>query len=490
MQTLVVVTHRGDWPLELADARLVTDLEYLTSPELSSLRHAKVFNLCRQYRYQSRGYYVSLLAEARGHRPFPSVLTMQDLRSPALVRMASDELEELIQKSLPDDDPGPLVVDIYFGRTVDGRLERLATALFKQFPAPFLRAQFLRGDEWELHRIAAIPTSSIPEDERAFAYDSAARFFARPPRLRRPAPPPRFDLAILYEPGELTAPSDPAAIERFLGAAEQLAIEAEVIGREDYGRLLEYDALFIRATTAVNHYTYRFARRAQAEGLVVIDDPLSILRCTNKVYLAELLARHGVPAPRTRIIHRDGRASAADGLGFPCIVKQPDSSTSLGVHKADDPAALQELLDRLFATSDLLLVQEFMPTAFDWRVGVLDRRALFVAKYFMAPHHWQVIKHEPKTGTMRWGRWEVLRVEDAPPEGVGLAVRAANLIGDGLYGVDLKETNGRWSVIEINDNPNVEHQVEDLVLKDEIYRRIMGSFLRRLEEVTAGPRSS
>ncbi len=130
-----------------------------------------------------------------------------------------------------------------------------------------------------------------------------------------------------------------------------------------------------------------------------------------------------------------------------------------------------------------------MPTAFDWRVGVLDRRALFVAKYYMAPHHWQVIKHEPKTGAMRWGRWEVLRVEDAPAEGVGLAVRAANLIGDGLYGVDLKESNGRWSVIEINDNPNVEHQVEDLVLKDEIYRRIMGSFLRRLEEVTAGTRS-
>jgi len=77
---------------------------------------------------------------------------------------------------------------------------------------------------------------------------------------------------------------------------------SEVIAREDYGRLLEFDALFIRATTAVNHYTYRFARRAAAEGLVVIDDPLSILRCTNKVYLYELFGRHGVPMPCTRIV--------------------------------------------------------------------------------------------------------------------------------------------------------------------------------------------
>jgi glutathione synthase/RimK-type ligase-like ATP-grasp enzyme len=36
-------------------------------------------------------------------------------------------------------------------------------------------------------------------------------------------------------------------------------------------------------------------------------------------------------------------------------------------------------------------------------------------------------------------------------------------------------------VIEVNDNPNVEHGVEDLVLKDGLYDRIMQSFLRRLE---------
>ncbi len=63
-----------------------------------------------------------------------------------------------------------------------------------------------------------------------------------------------------------------------------MLIETEFITKTDVGRLAEFDALFIRATTAVNHYTYRMAQKATALGLVVVDDTESILRCTNKVF--------------------------------------------------------------------------------------------------------------------------------------------------------------------------------------------------------------
>lgn len=481
MQTLVVVTQEGDWPLELEGARLITARQYLMEPEFAALRHAKVFNLCRHYRYQAFGYYVSLVAEARGHKPIPTVMTMQDLRSPAVVRMASDELEDVIKRGLAAVEGERFSLDVFFGRTASREHERLASALFRQFTAPFLRARFSRTEQWELDRVSAIPTSAIADADRALAFDSAQTFFSRRYRPQPPTRASRFDLAMLYDPEELTRPSDPDAVERFAAAADRIGIEVEVIGRADYGRLLEFDALFIRATTAVNHYTYRFARRAAAEGMVVIDDPNSILRCTNKVFLHELLARRGIPVPATRIVHRDDAAAAAAALGFPCIVKQPDSSSSLGVFKAENAGELQPQLDALFKVSDLLLLQEFIPTEFDWRIGVLDRQPLFAAKYFMAPKHWQVLKHEPETGRVRYGRWQVMALEEVPADGLELAVRAANLIGDGLYGVDLKQLESGWRVIEVNDNPNVEHGVEDLVLKDGLYDRIMQSFLRRLE---------
>jgi glutathione synthase/RimK-type ligase-like ATP-grasp enzyme len=72
-------------------------------------------------------------------------------------------------------------------------------------------------------------------------------------------------------------------------------------------------------------------------------------------------------------------------------------------------------------------------------------------------------------------------VEDAPAHVVKTALKAANLIGDGFYGVDVKETERGVMVIEVNDNPNLEAGVEDQVLKDVLYQRLVGEFVRRLD---------
>ena len=132
--------------------------------------------------------------------------------------------------------------------------------------------------------------------------------------------------------------------------------------------------------------------------------------------------------------------------------------------------------------SELIIAQEYLPTEFDWRVGILDRRPLFVCKYFMAPGHWQIIKHGDQKHdyiegpTQAVGRWPKRRSEV-----VKMALKAANLIGDGLYGVDIKQVGNRFYVIEINDNPNVDAGNEDGVLKDALYREVMGVFLQRIE---------
>lgn len=116
--------------------------------------------------------------------------------------------------------------------------------------------------------------------------------------------------------------------------------------------------------------------------MVVIDDPQSILRCTNKVFLAELLKAKRVPTPRTVIAGKPDLMAAEEAIGYPMV---------------------------------------------------------------------------------------------------DVALKAANLIGDGLYGVDLKQRGDEVFVIEINDNPNIESGVEDAYLKDELYRTVINEFVRRLE---------
>ena len=224
------------------------------------------------------------------------------------------------------------------------------------------------------------------------------------------------------------------------------------------------------------------ARRAAADGLVVIDDPLSILRCSNKVYLAELLEHHKVPTPKTVIVHRDNVHSVLKQIGLPVILKQPDSTYSQGVIKVEDPAAYRDQVERLLDKSELIIAQEFVPTEFDWRVGILDHKPLYVCKYYMVGRHWQIIK-KASTGRFLEGRWETLPAELAPKKLVRTALSAADLIGDGLYGVDLKEIDGNFTVIEVNDNPTIESSVEDDILKDELYLRIMEVFVKRIERM-------
>ncbi len=486
MPILIVVSDLPDWPVEVAGARVVTARDYLTKSEFVEITDAKVFNLCRSYRYQKLGYYVSLVAAARGQRPFPTPGTIQDLKSRTIMNVVEAEIDEVMQRSLRPITSERFSLSAYFGRNIAERHTRLAQALFRRFPAPLLLAEFSfngRAKKWELDGIEAMDPSDVPAEHREFLREVAQEYFRRRHHVKiSRGPATAYDLAILTDPEEPEPPSNERALQKFVAAAESLGFDVELIGKHDYGRIAEFDALFIRATTSVNHRTYRFAQKAAAEQLVVIDDPESILRCTNKVFLAELMHQHDIPSPRTMVVHRGNADEALARLGLPCILKQPDSSFSQGVTKAETPAEYRQQVERLLSRSDLVIAQEFTPTAFDWRIGVFDRQPIYACKYYMAGQHWQVVDRAV-AGEDHEGPSEAVPLDRVPRKLLRTACKAANLIGDGLYGVDLKEMpDGRFPVIEVNDNPSIDAGVEDELLQDELYRIVMRVFRKRLEE--------
>ena len=190
-------------------------------------------------------------------------------------------------------------------------------------------------------------------------------------------------------------------------------------------------------------------------------------------------------APKAAIFGENEIERLPELLGFPMVLKAPEGAFSKGVFKADDIDELHEIAARLLDDSELALAQEFMPTEFDWRVGVLAGRALYVCQYMMAGGHWQMVDYNGDDGISE-GDSRTLDVADAPAEVVETAITAAELIGDGLYGVDIKQTADGMRVIEINDNPSIDAGIEDAVAGDALYRAIMAEFLRRLEERTQG----
>jgi glutathione synthase/RimK-type ligase-like ATP-grasp enzyme len=479
MTTLIVVEDPSRWRFDFPGTELVTPQSYLTQARFMDLKRSRVYNMCRSNGYQTVGYYVSLLAAARGHRPLPSVTTLQDLKLASVVRLAAAEVEPSAAKLLAPLKTETFEISIYFGRNVAKRYDPLCQAIFARFPAPLLRAEFRRdADGWRLTAVRPIAPAEIPEHHSEFVVEQGRKFFSRPQISN--ARPARYSMAILVEPDEVDAPSDAKALARFQRAADRLGVQVTMIDKEDYARVAEFDALFIRVTTAVNHYSYRFARRAAAEGVVVIDDPESIVKCTNKVYQAELFRRHGVATPKTLVVHRGNATQVITELGLPCVIKQPDSAFSAGVVKAKTPEELDTVLKQMLAKSELAVAQAYLPSEFDWRVGVMDGKPLYVCRYYMARGHWQIQRATDATKRV-YGRSDTLPLEEAPAEVVALAVRAANLVGNSLYGVDIKEIDGIPMVIEVNDNPSIDAGCEDLIAKDALYDTILLSIINRIE---------
>lgn len=474
----IIVEQSADWKAYYPTEDLRTAQDYL---DVADLEPQRVINLCRHYKYLSRGYYVSLLAEARGHKVIPSVKTLTDLSQPAVYGVLPPGLDKTLT-TLAD---GEKTVRwrIYFGDAERSELNEVSRQLFERFPVPILEVSFQRKSDWQLTSIKAVGLTKLTEAEETRFAESLERFSRkiwRAPRAKRRY---RYDLAILVNPKEDLPPSDKAALRKFEKAARRQGMDVDFIHPSDYFRLAEYDALFIRETTNVNHHTYRFARKAAHEGMVVMDDPDSILRCTNKIYLSDLITHRKLPAPKSRVLSQiNGRviADVEAELGYPMVLKIPDGSFSRGVVKVRDADELKRTAADLLKQSAIILAQAFVPTDYDWRIGVLAGRAIYACRYFMAKGHWQIYNHSAKPKEQS-GDFETLPTHEVPRKVLKTALDVASAFGDGLYGVDLKQRGDEVYIIEVNDNPSIYSGVEDAWAGDGLYDTIMAEFRLRLD---------
>lgn len=569
----VVVTEATRTPV-LDGLPVVSADEYLEGRADAIAQDLVVVNLCRSYQYLSKGYYVSLLADARHQRAFPTLKMIEEIRNPAAylrilqeagieaadprevrewrraaTKVAVEPAGEALAETTPVVQLELLAVQAggngrsqgngnghgenggrhngnghgngnghnggnghgngnghgaghgngnghgaatateetrpfteawcVFGKTADERFRRHCAAIFKTYSLPLMKIRFYRDEDvWKVGQLAP---GSLGQIEPAEA-ELLTRELARPqfvsPRRRNHGPRP-YRLACLWDDADPLAASDRETLDRMTRIAARRGLLFERIAREDLQRLGEYDALFIRVVTAIDHYSFTFAQAAETLGIPVIDDPQSIIKCSNKVYLQELFRRNGVATPRTVTISRKTPAEEVCALGFPLIVKLPDGTFSQAVKKAESAAEFEAITQDMFKRSPLLIVQEFIPTAFDWRIGILEGRVLFACKYHMARGHWQIVSLT-RNGERAFGKVEAVRLDDVPREVLGLALESTALLGNGLFGVDVKETPSGPVVIEINDNPNIQAGCEDGVEKERVYEAIFDAFVSRI----------
>ena len=287
-------------------------------------------------------------------------------------------------------------------------------------------------------------------------------------------------LAILYDDKEKLCPSNEKAIVKFYDAALQSNFAVNIIKHYDIYRLFEYDALFIRSTTAIDNDTYWTSVNASKLGLVVIDDPKSIEIGSNKIAQQKLFDSHNIPTPRTFIADIENVEIIQTLIKPPYVFKNPYGSFSNGVYKVTSQETYKNFCTTMFQKVKEFIVQEFIQTEYDWRIGILKNEIIFACKYYMTKGHWKVIKHN-RNGDFVDGESTPIAINNIPPLIAYNALKAASLLGKGLYGVDIKEKNGNIYVIEVNDNPNIDAGTEDSLVGDELYMKIIRHFHSELD---------
>ncbi|MEM2250427.1 MAG: RimK family alpha-L-glutamate ligase [Candidatus Bathyarchaeia archaeon] len=284
-------------------------------------------------------------------------------------------------------------------------------------------------------------------------------------------------IACFVEKYNFTYSDEAEALQTFKQTAEQMGHSFNFLFRSGLSEIPKYDAVFIRATTDPLYTAYVVSKTAWELDLKVVDDPISIRICANKIHQYRLFEKYNVPRIPTLFLNKDEFhhrqiEEIFELFGKPVVIKAPYTSFSKYVEKVSCETSFREVAKRFFRRSDYIVVQKFMPSRFDWRVGVLNGEVLYVCKYMMPKGRWKHgVKRRGKPSFI-WGRTVTLKRDNAPQKLKEIALKTCSVIGKGLYGVDIKEVNGDYVVVEVNDNPSIYKGHEDLRDKD-VYEKII-----------------
>jgi glutathione synthase/RimK-type ligase-like ATP-grasp enzyme len=272
------------------------------------------------------------------------------------------------------------------------------------------------------------------------------------------------NLGIFVDRKTLSNAEQLTALIRCRDVAEGMGHHVDFIFPVDINKIPHMDALFIRARTDPMNVTYVAARIAEFHGMPVIDDPRSIQICSDKVNMYSHLIKNNISLPKTIFLSKNDLTvervtQMFDELGSPLILKEPSTSFSLRVEKVDDIAAFFKVARRFIKLSDWIVVQQFILSRYDWRIGVLDGKLLYACKYTIPSDTFKI--QASVNGHLVYCGVESVKQEQVPPHVIRLGIDAANAIGRGLYGVDIKNANGDAYVIEVNDNPSIESGEDD-----------------------------
>ena len=215
-------------------------------------------------------------------------------------------------------------------------------------------------------------------------------------------------------------------------------------------RLSHYDAVLPRIGNSITYFGTAVVRQFEQMDVYTPSTSNGIANSRDKLRATQILSRHGIGMPATTFV-RD-RADVIPAIervgGAPVVIKLLEGTQGIGVILAPDLKVAEAIIETLQSTKQNVLIQRFVKES-----KGRDIRALVVGERVVAAMRRVAEGDEFRSNVHRGGSVEAVSLD---PEFERVAVRAAQIMGLRVAGVDMLEGAAGPLVMEVNSSPGLE----------------------------------
>lgn len=215
-------------------------------------------------------------------------------------------------------------------------------------------------------------------------------------------------------------------------------------------QLSDYDAVLPRIGASITYYGTAVVRQFEQMDVFCANSSAGIANSRDKLRSLQVLSKHHLGMPRTTFVRdRKDILPAIERVGgSPVVIKLLEGTQGVGVILAESTKVAEAIIETLQSTAQNVLVQKFVAES-----KGRDVRALVVGDRVVAAMRRVAVGAEFRSNVHRGGRTEPVEVTE---EINNIAVRAAQIMGLRIAGVDLLEASGGPQIMEVNSSPGLE----------------------------------
>ena len=214
--------------------------------------------------------------------------------------------------------------------------------------------------------------------------------------------------------------------------------------------LSTYDAVLPRIGASITYYGTAVVRQFQEMDIFCANTAHGISNSRDKLRSLQILSRHHLGIPRTTFVRdkKDVLAAIERVGGAPVIIKLIEGTQGIGVLLAETVNAAESIIELLQSQKQNVLIQKFVAES-----KGRDIRAFVVGDRVVAAMRRVAQGQEFRSNVHRGGMAEAVELSD---EYVETAVRAAQILGLRIAGVDMLEGKNGPQIMEVNSSPGLE----------------------------------